>query len=297
MRFRLAACLLAAMFAPGASAFAALNLFEWSAVAPIVAEVQVRKMDGRYARLGVAQVLRGELRDDMPLLVDLGGVNRRRNRSIGEKPLRMEEGERYVILLSVQPRKAKSKLPVYDMVRGVRGARSVPLEGEAAFFDALQSFIEIHELRSDTQTWDRFGSMLTERNPIKLQTALQQFLKFRRGKPDLVAQVRPLLRHPRPDFRENAALLLGQIVQRHHPESISEVETLRNELVGSARRDEEVTVRAAATQALAGFSDDAMQSILEEISEDDADQTVRYAAEKLLYERRRQQAAAREDEP
>ena len=63
-------------------------------------------------------------------------------------------------------------------------------------------------------------------------------------------------------------------------------------LIGSARRDESVAVRVAATEALGGFSGPAVRAILEEIAASDPDQAVRFAAEKLLYNRRQEARAA-----
>ena len=64
---------------------------------------------------------------------------------------------------------------------------------------------------------------------------------------------------------------------------------LRNDLVSRARRDAAVVVRIAATRALGGMHDANVQKVLEEIARDDPDQNVRYAAERLIYDRRQRE--------
>ncbi len=282
---------LAALAACVPAAAEDLNLFEWSAVAPIVAEVEVLSMDGPYAELSIDRVFRGEL-PHRHLMLSLKAANRERNRVLEREPLRMGEAERYVLLLEERPKGERSKLPVYHLVRGVDGARPVPPEGRPAFFAALEAFVAIHDLRSDNLTWLRFAEMLDETNPLMLQTALEQFVKFRRGEAELGTRVLPLLAHPRPDLRRAASALAGQLVERWGPEAIPEVDLLRAELIAVARRDPRVEVRVAATEALEGFGDEATTEVLREISASDPDQNVRYAAERLLYEQRRDADAA-----
>jgi HEAT repeat protein len=129
--------------------------------------------------------------------------------------------------------------------------------------------------------------MLDGTNPIVLKTALEQFQKFRRGDPELLLTLRPLLDHPESGIREDAARLIGQIVARHAGEEVPEEAELRGELIAAARRDPATPVRIWATVALGAFADAAAEEVLEEISESDPEQNVRYAAEKTLLERRK----------
>ncbi len=280
----LAIVILAGMLSELSSA-APLNLYEWSAVAPIVAAGDVVAEEGRYKELKVARVLRGDVEPSSILRIDLRRANRTRSLNAGLKALRLEQGKRYLVLLERAPVK-KAHQPAYRLVRGVRGARELRAEGAAATLDALQRFVEIQDEHSDTLAWSRFSGMLEETNPVLLETALDQFLKFRRGSPGLVLSLRPLLDHPRPDLRERAARLLGQIVRHHLPPSIQDPEDLRTELIGIARRDEVVEVRVAATDALSAFDDSGVEEVLTEIADSDPEQLVRYTAQKLLLERR-----------
>ncbi|NIR40789.1 MAG: hypothetical protein GWO22_34135, partial [Actinobacteria bacterium] len=65
--------------------------------------------------------------------------------------------------------------------------------------------------RSETIAWSRFGRMLEETNPILVDVALEQFLKFHRGDPETLLSVGPLLDHPQEDIRLHAARLIGQV--------------------------------------------------------------------------------------
>ncbi|NIS35732.1 MAG: hypothetical protein GWN73_35300, partial [Actinobacteria bacterium] len=53
--------------------------------------------------------------------------------------------------------------------------------------------------------------MLEETNPILVDVALEQFLKFHRGDPETLLSVGPLLDHPQEDIRLHAARLIGQV--------------------------------------------------------------------------------------
>ena len=283
--------LLTAALACGPSLAAPLNLYEWAAVAPIVVTGEIVGDGGGFAIVKIDQVLRGELSNGERVQVHLRRANRQRSRNADPKALHFEFGPPYILLLEDAPPK-KSGEPVFRLARGVRGARRLPAEGSEATLAALHSFIEIQDARSETVTWKRFSEMLGEPNPILLENALDQFLKFRRGSPDLLLSLRPLMTHPRHDLRERTVRLVGQIVGHHPPESLPEETALRTELIGSARRDESVAVRVAATEALGGFSGPAVRAILEEIAASDPDQAVRFAAEKLLYNRRQEARAA-----
>jgi hypothetical protein len=133
--------------------------------------------------------------------------------------------------------------------------------------------------------------MLDQNNPLMLLTALQQFTKFRRGMPEHLFSLRPLFDHPDPSIREGAATVSGQIVERHTEQSMPEEEALMAELIGVARRDEIVEPRVAATEALAAFGVGRVSTVLEEIADSDPDQHVRYAAERLLFEYRKERRA------
>jgi hypothetical protein len=101
-----------------------------------------------------------------------------------------------------------------------------------------------------------------------------------------MAVVIPLLDHPGPVYRAQASRLIGQVLEFHRGEEIPDGPAVRAELIARARRDESPGVREAATRALAGFPSADVVDVLEEISADDPDQEVRYAAQLLLIELR-----------
>jgi hypothetical protein len=231
--------------------------------------------------------------------VNLRDANRDRNRDLHHHALKPAEGQSYLMLLEPREVKKVKPAPAFDLARGVEGLRELPAEGRAALLDAVERFVQVQDLEDDRVIWDRLASMLEETHPILLQTALDQFLKFRRGEAGLVESLRPLLDHPSYQVRERTARLIGQIVSREPDREIADVDLLRNELVARARRDGNVGVRLAATEALGNFEDDSVLEILEEIAERDPDQNVRYEAEKMAYERAQRQhypgAAGRPD--
>jgi hypothetical protein len=263
------------------------NLFEWSAVAPVVVAAHSLGENGKFVEMRVEHVFRGDIAEGTILNLDLKQANRTRNRNLSPRSLNLDAGVDFLLLL--EPSERSGKRMTYAMVRGVDGARELPAEGFQAIFSALARFIEIQDTKSDSMTWDRLAQLLEEPEPILLITALEQFQKFRRGEPDLLLSLQPLLEHPDPEVREGAARLVGQILGRHR-EGV--------ELVSRARRDPEVGVRIAATVALSRFDDQAAEEVLEQISDTDPEQEVRYTAEKILHQRRkaaRSSTARRED--
>ena len=278
-----AVCSLVPSFARAARSF---NLYEWAAVAPVVAVATSLGDNGRYHELSIEEVLRG----DGELLgrrvrMDLRDANRDRNREIHRFSLKLTQGESYLFLLEPRAVKKTATLPTFDLVRGVEGVRELPPEGREAVLGAVRRFVAVQDLDDDRLVWHELGGMLEETHPILVQTALDQFLKFRRGEVEHVESLRPLLDHPSHQLRERTARLIGQIVVQRRGEEIPDAQLLRNELVARARRDGNVRVRLAATEALGGFDDEVVVEILGEIAERDPDQNVRYTAEKIVYER------------
>lgn len=274
--------LLLGSFLPCAAA-QQLNYFEWSAVAPIVVAGDSLGEDGRYVEFEIWRVIRGGgIAEGERIFVDLKFTNRHRRRSVDPKPLRLPEETRYLLLLEPGPPRGNPPQPTYRLTRGVRGARELPLEGAEAMVDLIRRFIEIHDLKNDALTWERLGELLEETHPLLIDTALEQFAKFRRGEPGLTLTLRPLLDHPEPGIREKTARVIGQILARHAAEEIPEVETLRSALIGLTLRDAEAAVRVAGTEALRGFPYEQVRVVIEEVARADADQHVRYAAEKIM---------------
>jgi hypothetical protein len=217
--------------------------------------------------------------------VNLRDANRDRDRELHRFALKLTQEEAYLLLLSPRAVKARDALPTFDLARGIGGVRELPAEGREALLGAVRRFVEVQDLDDDRLVWRELAGMLEETHPILVQTALDQFLKFHRGELEHLASLRPLLDHPSHQLRERAARVIGQIVLERRGAEIPDGRLLRNELVARARRDGQVSVRMAATEALGAFEGDAVVAILREIADDDPDQDVRYAAEKAVYDR------------
>ena len=110
-------------------------------------------------------------------------------------------------------------------------------------------------------------------NTLVLGTALDLYIKFRRGDGEMVLGLVPLLDHPRTELRASTARLIGLIVDRHWESgTIPEDEELRAELIDRATRDDAIEVRVAATKALANFPPEMVDEVLDRIAESDPEQ-------------------------
>jgi len=272
-------------------AAAELSLYEWAEPAPTVISGEITEQVGKRMELRVDQVFRGMIDPGTMLLLDLKYMNRRRDPDVDARALRLLPGERRLLLLHDAPVKMVEGLPVYRLVRGVRGTRELPKEGAGAILQALEKFIQIQERKNEFATWELLAAMLEENNPIMLEAALGRHLKFHRGDTAQLDSLRPLLDYPAPGIRESACRLMGQILRRYDSEEIPEEAELRSELVARARRDEALQVRIAATSALDAFTGEEVLEILREIAAEDPEQEVRYIAETILLSLRENGAA------
>jgi hypothetical protein len=217
------------------------------------------------------------------VLVDVRQANR--DRETGVPALDLEKGRGYLLLLQPSPRGKKEPYPVFDLVRGVRGAKPLPIEGSAATIAAVARLAEIQERNNDTVLWASLPDFLEDPNPLLVDAALDLYVKFRRETTALIPILTPLLEHPRPDVRRRAALVLGRALGRPDAADLPERSEVVGELSGRARRDDDAAVRREATGALAALTDAGISETLRTIARDDPDQNVRFEAEKSLFER------------
>ena len=264
------------------------NLYEWSAVAPVVVAGTSLGEDGKHFDFKVVECLRGDLQPGDELRIDVRTANRSRDRTLFPKALRLDDGVDFVLLLDeVKGRKPKDSV-LYGLERGLAGARELPLEGRDAFLDALRTFIRIQSADGEELRWHLMSQELEGNNPLVLGTALDLYIKFRRGEGEMVLGLVPLLDHPRTEVRAESAQLIGLIIDRHWESgTIPEDEELRAELVARATRDEAIEVRVAAIKALANFPPELVDEVLDRIAESDPEQQVRYTAELIRLEHRR----------
>jgi hypothetical protein len=265
---------------------AALNLYEWTQPAPIVIRATSLGEDGKYVDVLVTQVFRGDVQVEEILMVDVRQANRERDKILDRRATRLDDSVDFLLLLEEAYIREKDGKKIYTLVRGVHGVRSLPAESEEVWLRAVERFVEIHQMDSEAQAWRELTMMLEENDPLMLETALQEFTKFRRGDSELLLTVLPILDHPSPLLRQKSTVLIGQILERKRGEEIPELDAVRTEVIARARRDEAVEVRVAATEVLAIFAGDEIDTVLEQISDDDPDQDVRYAAQMGLLERR-----------
>ncbi|NIR40790.1 MAG: hypothetical protein GWN73_35305, partial [Actinobacteria bacterium] len=130
MRTKLHLLLLAAGLLAIPSYAGELNLFEWSAVAPIVVQGEILGEEGKYVALHVNHVLRGDVLPESRILIDRRKANRHRSRNASPKGLKLHAGTVYLVLLEPsENKKGETKARVFSLVRGVQGARPLPPEG------------------------------------------------------------------------------------------------------------------------------------------------------------------------
>lgn len=258
------------------------NLWEWMNVAPIVTLLEVREDDGGESFAEVERVFHGALEPRTTIALDVRGANR--ERPGGVPALSLREGGVYLALLEpARKRRAPEKKPLYRIVRGVNGVREIPGEGSLAWIEAAERIASIRGLENDLLVWEALGTLLADPNPILMRTGLDAHETFDRGDPALFPFLVPLLSHPAPDVRAEAAAVSG-ICLRRDPASAAEDSgrevVLR--LIALARRDPDPAVRIAATRSLAEVRDPAVGRVLEEVASEDPEQNVRFEAERLL---------------
>jgi HEAT repeat protein len=290
--FRCLACA-AAFAAFGGGAFEAvtepppesvrLGLYEWMATSPTVIAADIVADDGRFVRAIARNAIKGSVAVDAVALIDLRQANR--DREPGTAALDLVKGRAYVLLLQPSTRGKKEPHPVFDLVRGIHGSRALPPEGSAATVSALVRLAAVQERNNDEFLWASLPDFLQDDNPVLVDAALELYVKFRRETAALLPVVSPLLEHPRPDVRRRAAVIVGRALVRAGATELPERSEVVAELTGRARRDDEVSVRRAATNALGALPDPGIDEALRAIARDDPDQDVRFDAEKAIFER------------
>lgn len=269
------------------------GLYEWMAVAPIVVAADVIADDGKFVVAITRTPVKGGRPAGSAFEIDLRQANR--DREAGTPVLDLVKGRGYLLLLTSSTRGKNEPNPVFALTRGARGARELPIEGSDATVEAAVRFGAIQERKSDELLWATLPDILQDVNPVLVDSALDLYVKFRRESAALIPILTPLLEHPRPDFRRRAAMLLGRVLARAGSAVLPERGELVSVLMGRSRRDDDATVRREATRALALVPDAGVEETLRAIARDDADQDVRFEAEKSLYERRQAAAVKRSD--
>ena len=270
-----------------------LGLYEWMAVAPIVIVADIVADDGKFVRTIARAAVKGGLSVGAVALIDLRRANR--DREEGAPGIDLLKGRTYLLLLKASARGTSEPYPVFDLVRGVRGAKTLPLEGSAATIEAVVRLAEVQERTNDAFLWATLPEVLQDANPVLVDAALELYVKFRHENIALVSILQPLLEHPRPDVRQRAALVLGRVLERAGTAELPERPQLVAELTGRARRDDDVAVRREATSALAALPDAGIDETLRAIARDDPDQDVRLEAAKSHFERSQGSTQKRSD--
>jgi hypothetical protein len=270
-----------------------LGLYEWMGTAAIVVAADVIVDDGKFVVAVSRSSIKGTIPPGTTLYVDLRNANR--DRAVGVRPLDLSKGRAYLFLLKASRRGAKEPHPVFDLVRGLGGARELPQEGAEALVDAATRLGQIQERRSDDLLWSSIPDFLEDPNPVLVDASLELVVKFRRESLGMIPVLAPLMESPRPDVRQRAVVVVGRLLARPGSESVPERGALVGEITGRARRDDDPLVRRAAVAALAVLRDSGIDETLRAVSHDDPDQDVRFEAQKALFERKESAEVRRSD--
>jgi hypothetical protein len=270
-----------------------LGLYEWMATAPIVVAADITADDAKFVHATVRTSFKGDLPAGTKLEIDLRHANL--DREDGARAMDLSKGRGYLLLLQPSARGKHEPDPVFALVRGIGGARALPIEGSAATIDAAKRLADVQARRNDDYLWTVLPEFLEDPNPVLVDAALELYLKFRRENIRMAATLPPLLEHPRPEFRSRAATLLGRVLVREGASALPERSEWIAELTGRARRDDDANVRREATSALAALYDAGIEETLRVIARDDPDQNVRFEAQKALFARQESAGAKRTD--
>ncbi len=185
-----------------------LGLYDWMATAPVVIAADIVADDSKFVKALTRRAFKGGPVVDAAVLVDLRRANR--DREMGTPALDLEKGRSYILLLQASPRGKKEPYPVFDIVRGVRGAKPLPAEGSAAMIAAVARLAEVQQRNNDDFLWASLPGFLEDDNPILVDAALDLYVKFHRETAALIPVLSPLLGNPRPDVRRRAAVVLSR---------------------------------------------------------------------------------------
>ncbi len=258
---------------------APLDLYEWMAPAPIVVAGRALQRDGGWHDAEVLAVARGEVAPGTRIRIDVRSANRERNPRL--RPLQLEPGARYLLLLEPLAPHRQDPRPRFRLVRGIRGVESLPPERQGVLLQALRAFAALQTGRSEEAAWRTMTQWLEATNPVVLETALRQFLRYARADLSLLGYLVPLSEHPQERIRCLAVKLIGTVLRGAGPFGAEMRENVFAALVARARTDSAVGVRVAATVALASLEGTEVERVLEEIARADPDQEVRLAAARV----------------
>lgn len=258
------------------------NLYERIAAGSLVVHGRF-VLGGRRASVDVLEVLKGTYAAPR-LQVSYRSENI--NRSPGSPKISFQNGDDSILVL--EPEKDdldRLKGPDRFMIAGgPLGKIDLSAEGAPALLDAARRIAAIQKLRDQKEIWDAERALIQDSNPHVVSVGFAQVLKFRLGNESLVT---PLIAHlggPRPEFRQAALRVLGQIFekQRRTGQALPSAEVLAQEALMRATGDESPETRAEAVRALRELRRRDLVDPLRRLAASDPSQIVRYEAELAL---------------
>ncbi len=208
------------------------------------------------------------------------------NRAPGTSKIVFEPGADAILVL--EPELDSRERPIggdrFQLTGGIRGKIELPPEGAEALLAAARRLSAIQRLTNQEEVWEAQKGLLSETNPWLVRVGFEEVLKFRLGDEALVM---PLLAHldgPRPEFRREAARVIGQMFERQQRtgSALPSSDLLVRETLARARGDEAAEVRVEAVHALRLLERPELAATFREIAAKDPSQLVRYEAQVAL---------------
>lgn len=260
------------------------NLYERIASGPLVVHGRF-VLAGRRASIDVLEVLKGAYAAPR-LQVSFRSDNF--NRTPGSPKISFQTGDDSILVL--EPEKDdEDRLKAPDrfvLAGGSRGKIDVPAEGGPALLEAARRIAAIQKIRDQADVWEAEKNLIRDSNPYLVSVGFDEILKFRLGDESLVTPLIDHLGGPRPEYRNQALRVLGQIFakQRRTSRTLPSADLLAQECLARATGDELAETRAEAVRALRELQRPELIDPLKRLASTDPSQIVRYEAECALNE-------------
>ena len=259
-----------------------LTLFQIIARSDLVVHVVVKDGAQRYAMVDVVETLRGEAPGEK-LRIDFRDLNLQLR---GQELIVFNAGEEDVLFLQKPNwRKPKeSREDIYALFHGRRGKLLLPPEGLGIPVEAVREMARLVGRPPDEQLAS-LRTLMLKPNPVLREAALDELTRMQACSIADLGPLATLARDPLPEIRARALAAIGLVLKDPGDELAQEPRRIALELCRErARNDGAPTVRVEATRALGSWDrrDDVIPD-LRAIARTDPDQSVRYAAERVLF--------------
>ncbi|MEE9217909.1 MAG: HEAT repeat domain-containing protein [Acidobacteriota bacterium] len=261
-----------------------LDLYELTALAPLVVHGAIEEAPERLAEVRVLEVLKGEY-ESSRLFIAFRLINF--ERPYGNEKIGFEAGEEAIFCL-VPLRRASGRVPHKDrfiLFKGPDGKITLPLEGRQVWLDAARRLAAIAAIEDSGPLFEALRELVRSQNPILTEIGLRHVRKHGLVDESLVPVLLELVGDPAGHFGAEALDLAAHLLQK--PAATGRPIAVREHLLAlaSAIADQgsDVSTRRAAVRLLASDGTPAAVAKLQAIANGDPSQDVRYEAAVAVY--------------